>query len=210
MNNAQSNLDHSVKTFDTVYKELKAQYSQIIHNKERGGLRRLAARYGISAGMVCQIVKNKYEPKHEAIRRALNLPAYALAPTCAHCGDVHVTTRCPKKRSSERKKSIAWRKEYDAAIAKIRSSLGYDVSNPAFNPYELIEDARAVVDRYDELKAQTSKAIKEQSERDRSISAAYNGRVTTVVTLDTVERHETITTRDGDLARVVSQATINS
>ena len=52
--------------------------------------------------MAWRIAKQGYEPKDPKIRVRLGLAALGEAPVCEHCGEVHVSQRCSKKRTRHR------------------------------------------------------------------------------------------------------------
>jgi hypothetical protein len=60
--------------------------------------RKVGALYGISSGLAYHIAIEGKEPHDPKIRHRLGLPAYAPAPCCVECGQVHVAKRCPNKR----------------------------------------------------------------------------------------------------------------
>jgi hypothetical protein len=53
---------------------------------------------GIPAGTLCSISKG-YDVKNPSVRVKLGLPARALAPVCVSCGVVHVSRKCPARKS---------------------------------------------------------------------------------------------------------------
>src|SRR5512139_1383945 len=63
---------------------------------QQASWRAIGRQYGISGGLAYRIAHG-YEPKDLYIRYRLGLPAYALAPVCPRCGEVHVTRRCTRQ-----------------------------------------------------------------------------------------------------------------
>lgn len=60
--------------------------------------RQVGSIYRITGGMAYRIAKEKgYEPKDAHIRYVLGLPALLPTPVCEHCGEVHVSRRCPHR-----------------------------------------------------------------------------------------------------------------
>lgn len=68
---------------------------------QRSSWREIGKQYGISGGLAYRIAHG-YEPKDLFIRHRLGLPAYALAPVCPRCSEVHVTRRCTRHRRAYR------------------------------------------------------------------------------------------------------------
>ncbi len=83
--------------------------------KERRGWRRVGDKFGISSAMAYRIAVRGYEPADARIRCKLGLPALIPAPACSHCGEVHVSKRCPKRRR--------WRRIADIPTGVLRKLL---------------------------------------------------------------------------------------
>jgi hypothetical protein len=66
---------------------------------EKRSLRAVARLYGspINHADIQRVLEGK-ETKNVKKRLAFGLPAYALAPVCPKCGDLHYPRRCMKKR----------------------------------------------------------------------------------------------------------------
>lgn len=76
---------------NTIQKRLRARY------KVLGTWRAVGAEIGVSSAIVYRVATSNYEPKNNAIRRALGLPLYATVEVCAHCGEAHKAYKvCPK------------------------------------------------------------------------------------------------------------------
>lgn len=80
-------------------KKLIKDYRRYSH---KGGWRKVGSDYGISGAVAYRIANSDYEPRDPHIRARLGLPAYAPAPVCVKCGNVHVTKRCTRKQPPTR------------------------------------------------------------------------------------------------------------
>jgi len=81
----------------------------ILHRRaELGGLswRKFGAAIGINGGLLNAVARGK-KPPSDRVLRAFGFPVprvvevsegYGVGRTCATCGDVHTTQRCPTKR----------------------------------------------------------------------------------------------------------------
>ena len=72
---------------------------EYIENERRMGAtwREIATVFGVNVGSVYRVAQG-YEPKTKRLRKAFGLPAYAPAPCCHICGEVHVSKRCTRPR----------------------------------------------------------------------------------------------------------------
>jgi hypothetical protein len=87
---------HRPRSINSVKRILAARYKQLKN------YRKVAAEFGLSPAMVCIIITQDYEPKRADIRLKLGLSAFAYAPVCYTCGIVHVSKRCPERRTLKR------------------------------------------------------------------------------------------------------------
>lgn len=88
---------HPLQTLETVQKRLQAE------RVELGSWEAVARENGVSIGTAVR-VSHGYEPKTPSIRAVLGLPITAPALVCAIHGVVHVSSRCPSKRKTMKRK----------------------------------------------------------------------------------------------------------
>ena len=76
--------------------------------------RAVGAEYGVSVGAVYRLAVLGKEPRDNAIRARLGLPALASAPVCQACGVVPLAKRCPTCRQRAREAAFERNsQEYD-------------------------------------------------------------------------------------------------
>jgi len=57
---------------------------------------------GVTRGTLIRVMDG-YEPKEPSIRRVIGLPVYRPVAECLKCGQLHVTKRCTKKLTPEKR-----------------------------------------------------------------------------------------------------------
>lgn len=92
---------NTIQTIEQVAKMLLKDYTELQSWDAVG------ERYGLTKPLVWRVALKGYEPTKPHIRLALGLPAMKPAPVCVHCGEVHVSSRCPSKPPSRRSSSGA-------------------------------------------------------------------------------------------------------
>jgi len=91
-----------MKDIGTLRREIRKAY------KIEQNWRRVAAEFGISAGMAWRIAREGYEPRDVDIRLRLRLPAYVQVAVCAKCGEAHGERRRCRRARREPAKITAW------------------------------------------------------------------------------------------------------
>lgn len=80
--------------------QVKAYVLDCLRSKS---LRQVARDLGLKNHSAVQRIRDGIEPHDPAIRAALGLPEYGLAPKCLKCGACHVTKRCTRKPTFEQR-----------------------------------------------------------------------------------------------------------
>jgi len=87
-------------TFRDLRRQIKATHKQTQSWRKTAVLHNILTRKGRpNPSMAWRIAKKGYDPPSPWMRDLLGLPTYKLAPSCEHCGEVHVSMRCPKTRT---------------------------------------------------------------------------------------------------------------
>ena len=73
----------------------KLQEALLVAHSSGMTWRAIAASYGVNVRYVYDLAVHDKEPRGVNVRRCFSLPVMLPAPTCLHCGEVHVAKRCP-------------------------------------------------------------------------------------------------------------------
>lgn len=124
MSYTHSGGNRKFKSIDELAAFLSKKHQQPYGNKKFTTWRKIAELEfdgeGISPGTLNRIAKHGYEPKHPDVRRALGLPTFALAPTCAKCGAVHTTKTCRAPRPSSNPQLLKFIREIAVPFLEVR------------------------------------------------------------------------------------------